>query len=128
MELVQSMNASSSHLPQSVVITPEVHTHSLNMGDEHLSTVPNKESDEFIKSSVENLVPIPRESQGTLDHLCDIPPPLFFPTDHVEMFSDSTDDDSLSCGDIVFMEELPSKLVSLEEENDEIDTEIKDEA
>ena len=68
------------------------------------------------------------ESQGILDHLCDIPPPLLFPTDHVEMFSDSNDDDSLSCGDIVFMEELPSKLVSLEEENDEIDTEIQDEA
>lgn len=98
------------------------------MGDEHLDTVLDKESDEVIKSSVENLVPIPRESQGTLDHICDIPPPLIFPNDDVQMFSDSTDDDSLSCGDIIYMEELPSKLVSLEEENDEIDTEIKDEA
>lgn len=56
------------------------------MGDEHLDTVPDKESNEFIKSSVEDLVPIPRESQGILDHMCDIPPPLVFPTDHVEMF------------------------------------------
>nr|GEZ85352.1 hypothetical protein [Tanacetum cinerariifolium] len=32
---------------------------SLNMGDEHLDTILATESDEFIKSSVENLVPIP---------------------------------------------------------------------
>ncbi|GKA77817.1 hypothetical protein Tco_0784354, partial [Tanacetum coccineum] len=38
---------------------------SLNMGDEHLSTIPEKESDEFIKSSVEDLVPIPSESEDT---------------------------------------------------------------
>ncbi|GJR41075.1 hypothetical protein Tco_1216759 [Tanacetum coccineum] len=38
---------------------------SLSMGDEHLSTIPKKESDEFIKSSVEDLVPIPSESEGT---------------------------------------------------------------
>ena len=61
MELVQSTNASTPKLPQSIDITPEVHTHSLNIGDEHLSTVPKKESDEFIKSSAKNLVPIPGE-------------------------------------------------------------------
>ncbi|GJS00533.1 hypothetical protein Tco_0317041 [Tanacetum coccineum] len=33
---------------------------SLSMGDEHLSTIPETESDELIKSSVEILVPIPR--------------------------------------------------------------------
>ncbi|GKE42579.1 hypothetical protein Tco_1469863 [Tanacetum coccineum] len=33
------------------------------MGDEHLSTIPEKESNEFIKSSVEDLVPIPSESE-----------------------------------------------------------------
>ncbi|GKD56492.1 hypothetical protein Tco_1289879 [Tanacetum coccineum] len=33
------------------------------MGDEHLSTIPKKESDEFIKSSVEDLVPIQSESE-----------------------------------------------------------------
>ncbi|GJV92305.1 hypothetical protein Tco_1540118 [Tanacetum coccineum] len=32
---------------------------SLSMGDEHLDTIPATESDEVIKSSVENLVPIP---------------------------------------------------------------------
>ncbi|GKG13201.1 hypothetical protein Tco_0350161, partial [Tanacetum coccineum] len=34
-------------------------------GDEHLSTIPKKESDEVIKSSVEDLVPIPSESEDT---------------------------------------------------------------
>ncbi|GJU80676.1 hypothetical protein Tco_1283041 [Tanacetum coccineum] len=38
---------------------------SLIMGNEELSTIPEKESDEFIKSSVEDLVPIPSESKGT---------------------------------------------------------------
>ncbi|GKB35841.1 reverse transcriptase domain-containing protein [Tanacetum coccineum] len=35
------------------------------MGDEHLSTIPETESDEVIKSSVENFVPIPSESEVT---------------------------------------------------------------
>ncbi|GKF43523.1 hypothetical protein Tco_0130075, partial [Tanacetum coccineum] len=43
------------------------------MGDEHLSTIPETESDKFIKSSVENLVPIPRESEGIFDDICDVP-------------------------------------------------------
>nr|GFA51457.1 hypothetical protein [Tanacetum cinerariifolium] len=34
---------------------------SLRMGDEHLDTIPEMESDEFIKSSVENLIPNPSE-------------------------------------------------------------------
>nr|GEW33488.1 hypothetical protein [Tanacetum cinerariifolium] len=33
------------------------------MGDEHLDTIPEKESNEFIKSSVENLIPNPSESE-----------------------------------------------------------------
>ncbi|GKC63528.1 hypothetical protein Tco_1096126 [Tanacetum coccineum] len=33
------------------------------MGDEHLSTIPETESDELIKYSVENLVSIPSESE-----------------------------------------------------------------
>ncbi|GJR96051.1 hypothetical protein Tco_0268225 [Tanacetum coccineum] len=45
------------------------------MGDEHLSTIPKKKSDEFIKSSVEDLVPIPSESEDILksDSDCDLP-------------------------------------------------------
>ncbi|GKG29395.1 hypothetical protein Tco_0416760, partial [Tanacetum coccineum] len=36
---------------------------SLIMGDENLTTIPEKESDEFINSSVEDLVPIPRKEK-----------------------------------------------------------------
>ncbi|GJT66527.1 hypothetical protein Tco_1018007 [Tanacetum coccineum] len=42
---------------------------SLIMRDENLSTIPEKESDEFIKSIVEDLVPIPRESEDTSDNM-----------------------------------------------------------
>nr|GFA24747.1 hypothetical protein [Tanacetum cinerariifolium] len=43
-----------------IAITPDFSiTDSLSMGDEHLSTIPETESDEFIKSSVENLVQNP---------------------------------------------------------------------
>nr|GFB69994.1 hypothetical protein [Tanacetum cinerariifolium] len=41
------------------------------MGDEHLDTIPAMKSDEFIKSSVENLVPNPSESEG--ESGCDVP-------------------------------------------------------
>ncbi|GJY27332.1 hypothetical protein Tco_0402058, partial [Tanacetum coccineum] len=40
----------------------------LIMGDEHLDTILEKESDELIKSSVENLVPIPSESKDFSDN------------------------------------------------------------
>ncbi|GJX20362.1 hypothetical protein Tco_0223039 [Tanacetum coccineum] len=58
-----------SELPMSVAITPDLPTlepeDSLIMGNEDLSTILEKESDEFIKSSVEDLVPIPSESKDT---------------------------------------------------------------
>ncbi|GJY07961.1 hypothetical protein Tco_0375015, partial [Tanacetum coccineum] len=53
-----------------IAITPVLPTkepvNSLSMGDEHLDTIPATESYEFIKSSVENLVPIPSESEESL--------------------------------------------------------------
>nr|GEX86124.1 hypothetical protein [Tanacetum cinerariifolium] len=50
-------------------ITPIEPVNSLSMGDEHLDTISATESDEFIKSSVENLVPNPSESEG--ENECD---------------------------------------------------------
>ena len=73
------------------------------MGDELLDTVPDKESDELIKSSVENLVPIPGELQGTLEHMCDFPSPLECPKDQIETFSDCSED-CASYGDIEYVE------------------------
>ncbi|GJZ78578.1 hypothetical protein Tco_0643415 [Tanacetum coccineum] len=61
----------------SKAITPnlpiEEPDNSLSMGDEHLSTIPETESDKLIKSSVENLVQILRESEGIFDDICDVP-------------------------------------------------------
>nr|GEZ90928.1 hypothetical protein [Tanacetum cinerariifolium] len=70
-------------------ITPDLPTKEpdnyLSMGDEHLSTFRETKSDEVIKSSVENLVPIPSESKGIFDDTCDVPfgdnsPPLDSPS------------------------------------------------
>nr|GEU32903.1 hypothetical protein [Tanacetum cinerariifolium] len=52
-------------------ITPNEPVDSLSMGDEHLNTILETESDEFIKSSAENLVPNPSESEGEKE--CDVP-------------------------------------------------------
>nr|GEX32981.1 hypothetical protein [Tanacetum cinerariifolium] len=41
------------------------------MGDEHLDTIPTTKSDEVIKSSVEDLVPIPSEFEGIPDTIDD---------------------------------------------------------
>nr|GEZ32622.1 hypothetical protein [Tanacetum cinerariifolium] len=58
-------------LPPCIAITPVVSTKdSLIMGDEHLDTISETESDEFIKSSFENLVPNPSESED--EHECDV--------------------------------------------------------
>ncbi|GJY46582.1 hypothetical protein Tco_0435645 [Tanacetum coccineum] len=66
------LNAIDSQIPPFNAITPVLLTiepeDSVSMEDEHLSTIPEKESDKVIKSSVENLVPIPK-----IDHLDAIP-------------------------------------------------------
>ncbi|GKC17876.1 hypothetical protein Tco_1014658, partial [Tanacetum coccineum] len=66
------LNEITSQIPLSIAITPVLPTmepeDSLIMGNEHLNTIPEKESDKFIKSSVEDLVPIPSESEDTSDN------------------------------------------------------------
>ncbi|GJZ90382.1 RNA-directed DNA polymerase, eukaryota, reverse transcriptase zinc-binding domain protein [Tanacetum coccineum] len=61
----------------SKAITPDLPTvepdNSLSMGDEHLNTISETKSDEVIKSSVKNLVPIPCEPKGISDDICDGP-------------------------------------------------------
>nr|GEU83861.1 hypothetical protein [Tanacetum cinerariifolium] len=73
------LNEIVSQIPSSIAITPVLPNlepeDSLIMRDEDLRTFPKKESDEFIKSSVEDLVPIPREFEDTFDSdkECDLP-------------------------------------------------------
>ncbi|GJZ52081.1 hypothetical protein Tco_0606596 [Tanacetum coccineum] len=80
---------------------------SLIMEDEHLDTIPETESDEFIKSSVENLVQNPSESADLSDgeSECDVPINDDSPESHFTTFSNplfdsnddfSSDDESLS--------------------------------
>nr|GFC82839.1 hypothetical protein [Tanacetum cinerariifolium] len=59
-------------LPPCAAITPNEPVDSLSMRDEHLDTILAMESNEFIKSSVENLIPISSESEGIPEHMCDV--------------------------------------------------------
>nr|GEV92022.1 hypothetical protein [Tanacetum cinerariifolium] len=72
--------------------------------DEHLDTIPATESDEFIKSSVENLVLNPSEYEG--DNECDVPACEVFTTFSNNLFDAdydfySSDDQSFSHEDIL---------------------------
>ncbi|GJS92262.1 hypothetical protein Tco_0774898, partial [Tanacetum coccineum] len=66
------LNEITSQIPPSNAITPILPIKEpkdfLIIGDENLSTIPKKELDEFIKSSVKDLVPIPSESEDTSDN------------------------------------------------------------
>ncbi|GJW73307.1 hypothetical protein Tco_0132677 [Tanacetum coccineum] len=112
-----------------IAITPvspiEEPDNSLSMGDKHLDTIPETESDEVIKSSVEDLVPIPSESEGIPDKMCDVP--LCENTTSLEAFkehsetiidynddSTSSDDDSYENIDYVDASPPDVEIVSLE--------------
>nr|GEV87263.1 hypothetical protein [Tanacetum cinerariifolium] len=62
----------TSQISSVIANTPDLPTeepdNSLSMGDEHLSTILETKSDEVIKSSVENLGPIPSKSKVTSDN------------------------------------------------------------
>nr|GFA15198.1 hypothetical protein [Tanacetum cinerariifolium] len=114
-----------SGLPSFSAITPDKPAlstkepnNSLSIGDEHLDTIPATESNEFIKSSVETLIPIPSELEGIPKHVCDVPshdnsPPLDVSKYQFEDFSESneefpsTDDDSFSFDKIDYVEASP---------------------
>nr|GEV10267.1 putative reverse transcriptase domain-containing protein [Tanacetum cinerariifolium] len=61
-----------------IAITHKEPDNSLSIGDKHLDTIPATELDKFIKSSVENLVPNPSESEG--EYECDVPASEVFTT------------------------------------------------
>nr|GEV95138.1 hypothetical protein [Tanacetum cinerariifolium] len=112
-----------------IAITPVLSTeetdNSLSMRDEHLDTIPTTESDEVIKSSVEDLVPIPSESEGIPDTMCDVHlvnnSTTLEAKNHFETAISSKDDISSSDDDslyenIEYVEASPhdSEVVSLE--------------
>nr|GFB34979.1 hypothetical protein [Tanacetum cinerariifolium] len=63
----------SAITPDEPVLSTEEPDNSLSMGDEHLDIILATKSDEFINFGVENLIPIPSESVGILEHVCDMP-------------------------------------------------------
>ncbi|GJS90407.1 hypothetical protein Tco_0773043 [Tanacetum coccineum] len=75
----EEKNIAEEQAKSPIAITPVLPTiepeDSLSMRDEHLSTILEKEPDKVIKSSVENLVPIPSESKDLTDYEseCDMP-------------------------------------------------------
>ncbi|GJS81751.1 hypothetical protein Tco_0748292 [Tanacetum coccineum] len=84
-------------------ITPDFSiTDSLSMGDEHLSTIPETESDELIKYSVENLVPTPSKSEdlSDIESECNMPICDDFTTVSNPLFDASSDDKSFSDEDV----------------------------
>nr|GEW90966.1 hypothetical protein [Tanacetum cinerariifolium] len=109
----------TSHISPVHAITPvlpiEEPEYSLSMGYEHLSTIPETESDEVIKSSAKNLLPIPSEYELTSDDEseCDVPikdeSSLVFTTFSNPIFNDN--DDFTSSND----ESLSDEDVSMEE-------------
>ncbi|GJU13876.1 hypothetical protein Tco_1136272 [Tanacetum coccineum] len=93
---------------------------SLIMVDKHVDTIPETESDEFIKSSVENLVQNPRESEDECE--CDVPDcddsqTINFSTFSNPLFEDftSSDDDEFN---LIHNEDL-----DFTPKNDRFDTE-----
>ncbi|GJX18496.1 hypothetical protein Tco_0221173 [Tanacetum coccineum] len=121
-------NSSNAITPVLPIEEPD---NSLSMGDEHLSTIPETESEKVTKSSIEDLVSILSESKGISDDTCDVrfcdnSLPLDVLNNHYEIFSDfnndctSSNDDSFE--DIDYIEASPpdSEPVSLEEVKDDI--------
>ncbi|GJX19525.1 hypothetical protein Tco_0222202 [Tanacetum coccineum] len=101
-----------SGLPSCIAITHVLTTKepvdSLIMEDEHLDTIPATESNEFIKSSAENLFPTPSESEDASDGVCDLPVCDDFPKSRLVSFSNplfDIDDDCTSSDDESFSEE-----------------------
>nr|GFA78310.1 hypothetical protein [Tanacetum cinerariifolium] len=108
------------------ILSTEEPIESLSMGDEHLDTIPAIETDEVIKSSVEDLVPFPSEFEGIPDTMCDVHldnnhTPLKA-KDHLEIVINSNDDISSSDDDSLHEENIEyfeasshdSEIVSLE--------------
>ncbi|GJU01524.1 hypothetical protein Tco_1111862 [Tanacetum coccineum] len=122
------LNEIVSQIPPSIAIKTVLPTmepkDSLSMGDEHLSTIPKKESDEVIKSSVEDLVPIPNESWDTSGsdsecdlHSCNDFSPINVSEEKYVTFSnplfDSNDDFTSSDDESLSDEDVPEDIVKI---------------
>ncbi|GJV72210.1 hypothetical protein Tco_1492205 [Tanacetum coccineum] len=81
------------------------------MEDEHLDAILATESDEVIKSSIENLVSTPSESEGIPNKICDVPlcdhpTPLKTFKEHSKIVIDFNDDSTSSDDDSPYSEDI----------------------
>ncbi|GKD28927.1 hypothetical protein Tco_1239705, partial [Tanacetum coccineum] len=98
-----------SGLPLCVAITLDSpKTDSLIMVDKHLDTIPEIESDEFIKSSVENFVQNPSESEDECE--CDMPDCDDSQTTNFSTFSNPLFEDSTSSNNELSHEEVINEM------------------
>nr|GEX16995.1 hypothetical protein [Tanacetum cinerariifolium] len=119
--LQASMDDPLNQLPLSIAITLDLPTvkpeDSLKIGNEHLDTIPETKSGEFIKSSVEDLVPSPSESEDESE--CDVPACDDFTTFSNLLF-DADDDFSSSVDKLFSDEDISKKIYSNPLFNEEI--------
>ncbi|GKA22997.1 hypothetical protein Tco_0708959 [Tanacetum coccineum] len=105
--------ATQEYLMTYSTITPKSSvTNSLIMEDEHLDTILETKSDELIKSSVEDLVQIPSESEDSSDGECDLPPYDDSSKNHDLTFSNplfDIDEDFTSSDESFSEEDVPIK-------------------
>nr|GEV74719.1 hypothetical protein [Tanacetum cinerariifolium] len=118
----------TEHKTLAPILSTKEPEYSLSMGYKHPNTTPKTESDEIIKSGVEELIPIPNEYEVTSEDkrdfdmlVCENSPVC---DDHSKIFSDSNNDDDISSDDDAFKDIeyveaslLDPKIVNLEEEN-----------
>ncbi|GKC40424.1 hypothetical protein Tco_1052808 [Tanacetum coccineum] len=100
-DIIARYSTSKTITPDLPIEEPD---NSLSMEDEHLSTIPETELDEVIKSGVEILVPILSELEGISDDTCDVPVCDDSSTfdalnDNSEILSDSNNDGTSSDDD-----------------------------
>nr|GFB67210.1 hypothetical protein [Tanacetum cinerariifolium] len=126
-----SLNKTSQIYPVHAVapiLSTKEPEYSPSIGYENPNATPKMESDEIIKSGVEELVPVLSENEVTSEDKreCDVPICENSPIcdDHSDIFFDSKNDDNISSDDnnfedIEYVEaSLPDQeIVSLEEEN-----------
>nr|GFA14816.1 hypothetical protein [Tanacetum cinerariifolium] len=101
----------NSSIAITTVLSTKEPEYSFSMGDKHLSTIPETKSEEVIKFSVKNLVPIPSEYEVTFDDEseCDVPikdeSSLVFTTFSNPIFDDN-DDFTFSDDESLFDEDV----------------------
>nr|GFC82267.1 hypothetical protein [Tanacetum cinerariifolium] len=123
-ELAKYINTSSWNRPAfynndedddedyTIAITPDfLIMDSLSMGDEHLSTIPKKESDEFINTSVESDIESESEDLSDIESKCDVPVCDDFTTFSNSLFD--ADDNFSSGNDESFSDEDVPKEIFL---------------